>query len=1685
MSPTSPTPRTRGRTLLVGGLFLALAAGCVLGFLRLFAPKEPLPVLPPFEAYDRGRMRSAMAVNQVQAELDTVLNCGSRFVGQKGCRAVEQLLRTTMTGAGLEILDQTIRSAAPHTLERQILAANGQPLAGVEVYPFWPNHFQPMLTPTNGLTGELVLATDELLLTRPSFTNCIAVVDLANPPKDYGASWTRYAQIGFQAIIVSHQDGLAAWKWTSSLGMVAASPVNFVRLAASERIFEHLGETVTLRVRTEWRDTDNTSLVGRLRAPGHADEAVVIAANYDAPSYLPDLAPGAVPAVAVAAQLALIKGLAPYRNELKRDVIVLATTGNALAYDGIARFLATLGPGSDPDATRVRLEGEQKTQRAALLRLRALLKCFDDATFFVDAERTAQRLDQLPTDQREVLTVELRYVLNTILLERSEQQMTANVAFLQTGHPEVAGPEFRAFITAKQRYDEALAIAGFPPAKLLVTGRRFSEQVDLRARWQQRLADLRDYESWRVEQSETALRLNRLFRSYRRFVVLSADLTPARTALTDRERFTFFMGDNVESTGYLQHPVINDLLQSMYQRAGLKAGLEYDPLAPSHHSNVIAPKLGGLPTDAAIWNGLSYPAFTLVNTDRAESYQQWGSPCVAPFMRDLSSLRYSLAALGDTALSLAFGNGSFLPPKKALVHSFGGCAYVANVGQSIVPNYPLAGALFGCKLGNNADGAMGRLSQTLSFTDPYGRYWLPDWSQSVSGGGPYSPEIVGFGPDGLIRFVKDQGKQGQAVYQSMELNLMTASPDTVNVVVFRAAPVTLLDLINPQTLQDYAAVEFITRDGLAPLGRFNSFQGGGAITTFIEPDQFFYVKLKAGSPENPLVQTTRAFALGSGEGRYKLDPKKEIDGLGFLALATPLLQDLPVRVARSMLDVNGRRLALQERYHMADARARTFQQKALQLLDETTQPNLPARDRLLVGRDAVTYATLNHPVLRESIFEAVVGILWYLGLLVPFVFFFEKLAFGFPDIRKQLLAQAILFLVVFALLKLLHPAFAMIRSSMMILLGFVIMLISGGITVLFSGKFQENLEELRKRQAKVSAAEVNTLGVIGTAFMLGLNNMHRRKVRTGLTCATLVLMTFAMICFTSLHSRLVDTALPIGKAPFQGFLIKPDDFLPLTSGELFALQTKYGQHYQVSSRSLFVGTRTWEQMQFNPEFEIVHAPAAGHATKFRFQSMLIFSPEEPLQNRIKLTTTNGWFTVAQLRQTDGPAPVIIPDTMARALGVTVDQVNRGGVTTTINGKSFRVHGIFDAESFGSLRDLDGRNLLPFDIEGMVSVRMTPQSQVLAGDNDPRISPEKVVLTVKDPGVAVPNGNLRLVSATVALPGQPYKSAKAVVDQYLEQSGKPVYYGLGAVTYLGRRTRETSLAGLLGVVIPLIIAALTVLNTMRGSVYERKDEILVYNAVGIAPRYVFFIFFAEAFVYAVVGSVLGYILSQGIGLALTALGWTGGMNMTFTSLTTIFASLAIATAVFISTWFPARSAMRIATPADDLGWKLPEPTGDTMSFALPFTFDWHDRVAVLSFFHRYFLDHGEGSAGKFFAGQPQLGVSGQTDALADGAYIPQVKTTIWLKPFDLGVSQDIIVELPTDTETREYIARITLTRLSGTREAWIRLNQGFVMLVRQHFLHWRAVTPAERAEMFTESERLLAALQPAAETPAQG
>ncbi len=262
--------------------------------------------------------------------------------------------------------------------------------------------------------------------------------------------------------------------------------------------------------------------------------------------------------------------------------------------------------------------------------------------------------------------------------------------------------------------------------------------------------------------------------------------------------------------------------------------------------------------------------------------------------------------------------------------------------------------------------------------------------------------------------------------------------------------------------------------------------------------------------------------------------------------------------------------------------------------------------------------------------------------------------------------------------------------------------------------------------------------------------------------------------------------------------------------------------------------------------------------------------------------------------------------------------------------------------------------------------------------------------------------------------------------------------------------------------------------MRGSVYERRDEIYVYNAVGIAPRYVFFMFLAEAVVYAVVGAMLGYLLSQGVGRILTEIGLTGGMNLTFTSIATIYASLAIGVVVILSTWFPARDAMRIAAPAEDSGWDIPEPDGNAMEFDLPFTFSAWERIAVLEFVYRFLRENGEGSAGRFLAGMPTFTVI-ETRASGEKAdsgppdtggpdYLPAIETMIWLKPFELGVSQRLSVTFPFDPDTGKYKAVARLDHRSGTQESWTRLNRGFIQLVRRHFLHWRIVPDADREEM---------------------
>lgn len=164
----------------------------------------------------------------------------------------------------------------------------------------------------------------------------------------------------------------------------------------------------------------------------------------------------------------------------------------------------------------------------------------------------------------------------------------------------------------------------------------------------------------------------------------------------------------------------------------------------------------------------------------------------------------------------------------------------------------------------------------------------------------------------------------------------------------------------------------------------------------------------------------------------------------------------------------------------------------------------------------------------------------------------------------------------------------------------------------------------------------------------------------------------------------------------------------------------------------------------------------------------------------------------------------------------------------------------------------------------------------------------------------------------------------------------------------------------------------------------------------------------------------------------------------------------------------------APPTEDAGWGLPDPDGDYLRFHLPFTFNFRGRIGILAFFDRKLLDHGEGGAGRFFSEVPKLSVDPEPRPQGGFSYVPSITATIGLKPFDLGVSQKLAIAMPPDEESREYKVRIEIQRLSGTRDSWLRLNRDFVSQIRQHFLHWRALSLDDRDELFAEARDRLAA-----------
>jgi len=191
-------------------------------------------------------------------------------------------------------------------------------------------------------------------------------------------------------------------------------------------------------------------------------------------------------------------------------------------------------------------------------------------------------------------------------------------------------------------------------------------------------------------------------------------------------------------------------------------------------------------------------------------------------------------------------------------------------------------------------------------------------------------------------------------------------------------------------------------------------------------------------------------------------------------------------------------------------------------------------------------------------------------------------------------------------------------------------------------------------------------------------------------------------------------------------------------------------------------------------------------------------------------------------------------------------------------------------------------------------------------------------------------------------------------------------------------------------------------------------------------------------------------------------------LNYSSTAAVYATILVMAAVLISTIYPARMASRMAVPDVTRRWKIPKPEGDRWLIPFPFTVAGHEVRALLAYLRDVFRSYEESSVGELYARQISLSLRRRPPAVEP---VPVLTMTVWIAPYDLGVSQRVeLAALPLD-EHGFYELQVRLERESGDQASWQRLNRTFLNLLRKRFLVWRTLPESHKARYHRQAEEL--------------
>jgi ABC-type antimicrobial peptide transport system permease subunit len=702
-------------------------------------------------------------------------------------------------------------------------------------------------------------------------------------------------------------------------------------------------------------------------------------------------------------------------------------------------------------------------------------------------------------------------------------------------------------------------------------------------------------------------------------------------------------------------------------------------------------------------------------------------------------------------------------------------------------------------------------------------------------------------------------------------------------------------------------------------------------------------------------------------------------------------------------------------------------------------------------RDGLSSEVRTYPAIKKTANDTVRGIIFYFALILPFSLFLERLIFGFPDIRKQLAGFFGIFLLIFFILRYIHPAFMISTSPYIIFLAFIILILAVFVSALIISKFNYIMQQIRKKAARDHEVDVNRISASTTAFSLGISNLRKRPARTIMTITTIVLLTFSVLSFTSVKNTTSIFKLNrVNRTTYFGGLIRNVNWMPLFPRlKDYCEATFKKQGAKVASRYWFLSNVYGDNYSIelqNKKNEIPEPPRVF---------ALVGLPE----NEDEITNINKYLEEGRFPKNNEKKAIALSKSIVNSLKL--DIANTDNNKVTMLGNDFTLVGVVK-ETISEYRDLDDEGLTPAVFYGVKSEtqseQMSPKS-ISVFDHMPAYN----VVFCSQEFVRGIGGDLRSIAIRF-----PEKGFSKYIEDFLTRVGLTIFVGEQERVQVFSSFGTTQIGGFGNVIILILIAALIILNTMLGSVYERYREIGVYSSVGLAPMHIASLFIAEACVYAVMGAIGGYLLGQIVSKIIVEYGVFKDLSLNYSSFAAIFSTIIVMITVLLSTIYPAKKASKMAVPDVTRKWKFPEPEGDKWNFEFPFTIAGREVLGINTFLWNYFDSYTDESIGNIHI----QNIVFKNDKDENGN-VYHLEMDMWLAPYDLGVAQH--VEFKTTLAMKEqniYAVFVSILRNDGDQNNWKKLNKGFLTILRKQFLIWRTVPAKVKEEFENEGKKYL-------------